>query len=115
MAFVGQCEPNASPSREWVVDLSTRKLRVNNVAVAIGSRAFKIVVKLARSSGEFVSKDDLMRSVWPDAKVVEDGTIRLHVSAIRKALGADRGMLETVTGRGFDAIEAELVRRGVDP
>jgi non-specific serine/threonine protein kinase len=70
------------------------------MAVPIGSRAFEIIEALVRAAGALVTKDDLMRRVWPGI-VVEDNTLQVHISAIRKALGADRGMLKTVSGRGY--------------
>ena len=41
-----------------------------------------------------------MRAVWPGA-IVEDATLWVHISAIRRALGPDRSMLMTVSGRGY--------------
>jgi non-specific serine/threonine protein kinase len=98
---VGQSERDVVESSKWTIDLVTRELRANGVAVPIGSRAFEIIEALVRSDGEIVTKDALMRSAWPGAIIVEDGTIRVHISAIRKALGADRRLLQTVPGRGY--------------
>lgn len=47
-----------------------------------------------------VTKDDLMARVWPGV-IVGENTIQVHMSAVRKALGADRGMLKTSHGRGY--------------
>ena len=41
-----------------------------------------------------------MDRVWPGA-IVEDNTIQFHMSAIRKALGQDRGIFQTAFGRGY--------------
>jgi predicted ATPase/DNA-binding winged helix-turn-helix (wHTH) protein len=87
-------------SGEWEVDLARRELRARGVPVPIGGRAFEIVEVLVQSSGELVSKSDLMDRVWPGA-IVEDNTLQFHISAIRKALGPDRGMLKTASGRGY--------------
>jgi DNA-binding winged helix-turn-helix (wHTH) protein len=38
--------------------------------------------------------------VWPGA-VVEENTLQAQISAIRKALGPDRGLLKTIAGRGY--------------
>ena len=97
---MGQSERDVVESSKWTIDLVTRELRANGVAVPVGSRAFEIIVALVRTDGEIVSKDALVRSAWPGATIVEDGTIRVHISAIRKALGADRRLLQTVPGRG---------------
>ena len=95
-------KPNRAGSNSdgWVVDLALRELRVRGVPVAIGGRAFEIVELLARSAGKLVTKDDLMKTIWPGA-VVEDNTIQVHISAIRRALGPDRGTLKTFSGRGY--------------
>jgi non-specific serine/threonine protein kinase len=95
---VGQSERNIV---EWAIDPVTRELRADGVVVPIGSRAFEMIEALVRSDGEIVAKDVLMRSAWPDSVIVEDGTIRVHISAIRKALGTDRGLLRTIPGHGY--------------
>jgi DNA-binding winged helix-turn-helix (wHTH) protein len=53
-----------------------------------------------QSASELVTKDHLMERVWPGA-VVGEGTLHVHISAVRKALGQDRAMLKTVSGRGY--------------
>ena len=87
----------------WEVDTDRRELRAHGRAVPIGSRAFEIVEKLVRSSGQFVSKDELVAHAWPGA-VVEENTLRVHIHAIRKALGTDRTLLKTDAGRGYRLI-----------
>src|SRR5688500_3709317 len=84
-------------SRGWEGDLTKRELRTNGSAVPIGSRAFEIIETLVLSAGTLVTKEDLTRRVWPGV-IVEDNTVQVHVSAIRKALGQDRGILKTVSG-----------------
>src|SRR4030088_1481356 len=85
---------------EGEVDLARRELRARGVPVPIGGRAFEIVEVLVQSAGELVTKNDLSARIWPGA-IVEDNTLQFHISAIRKALGSDRGMLKTGSGRGY--------------
>ena len=84
----------------WEVDLARRELRAHGIPVPIGGRAFEIIEVLVQSAGELVTKDDVMGRVWPGA-IVEENTLQVHISAIRKALGAERGLLRTVSGRGY--------------
>ena len=84
----------------WEIDLARREMRSNGVAVEIGSRAFEIVEALVLSAGKLVGKYDLMNRVWPGA-AVEENTLQAQISAIRKALGPDRGLLKTIAGRGY--------------
>src|ERR1700761_3700004 len=82
------------------IDLARRELRSAGVAVPLGGRAFDIVSVLVQADGELVSKNDLMDRVWPGT-IVEENALQVHIAAIRKALGADRGMLKTQFGRGY--------------
>jgi predicted ATPase/DNA-binding winged helix-turn-helix (wHTH) protein len=117
-------------SGEWEVDLARRELRARGIPVPIGGRAFEIIEVLVQSAGELVTKNDLMGRVWPGA-IVEDNTLQFHISAIRKALGPDRGILKTASGRGYrllgawkfrqestssvDSIDLEPVRSPAEP
>ena len=92
--------PEVYVSGEWEVDLVRRELRARSIPVTIGSRAFEVMEVLVRSAGEFVTKDNLMDRVWPDV-IVEENTLEVHISAIRRALGPDRRMLQTEYGRGY--------------
>ena len=66
----------------------------------LGGRAFEIVTVLVKSATELVTKDHMMERVWPGA-IVGEGTLHVHISAVRKTLGPDRAMLKTVSGRGY--------------
>ncbi len=98
--MVGQIELRVFEFRGWEVDLARRELRSFGSVVPIGSRAFEIIETLLASDGELVTKDDLMKRVWPGL-VVEDNTIQVHISAIRKVLADDRDILKTIAGRGY--------------
>ena len=97
-------------SGEWEVDLARRELRARGVPVPIGGRAFEIIEVLVQSAGELVTKNDLSDRIWPGA-IVEDNTLQFHISAIRKALGADRGILKTASGRGYRLLGAWTPRQ----
>ena len=69
----------------------------------LGSRAREILLLLVERAGEIVTKGELMGRVWPNT-IVEEGTLRVHIAALRKALGdgqAGIGYVETVTGHGY--------------
>ncbi len=82
-------------------------------AVPIGGRAFDILQALVEAAGPVVPKSDLMDRVWPN-NIVGDNTLQVHISAIRKALGADRALLKTVSGRGYRLLGDWTVRPAPD-
>ncbi len=90
-----------------------RELLAHGVPVALGQRAFEILLLMVSRRGELVTKDELMAEVWPGI-VVEENNIQVHVSALRKVLataGDGERYLLTVAGRGYRfvaPVESEL-------
>ncbi|MBY2995881.1 helix-turn-helix transcriptional regulator [Rhizobium leguminosarum] len=113
---MGQIEIGLFEHSGWELDLEKRELRAMGAPVPLGSRAFEILETLAVSSGRIVTKDELMKRVWP-GMVVEDNTLQVHISAIRRALGKDRDLLRTVSGRGYRLLGewTEPEKRFADP
>jgi predicted ATPase/DNA-binding winged helix-turn-helix (wHTH) protein len=95
--------------QDWEIDLARRELRRRGATVPIGSRAFEIIEILAEGAGDTIGKYDLMDRVWRGA-VVEENALQFHISAVRKAFGADRGMLKTVFGRGYRLLGTWTIR-----
>src|SRR5271170_2917940 len=98
----------------WALDLARRELRTRGVPVPLGNRALQIFVVLVQSAGELVTKDELMARVWPGA-IVEENKLQVHISAIRKALGTDRGTLKTSFGRGYRLVGGWTIREENSP
>src|SRR5258708_7364367 len=91
---------------DFRLDLSRRELSHNGVAVALKGRPLDILCELAAANGEVVTKDALMARVWPGL-VVEENSIQVHISALRKALderSSGKSFVVTVTGRGYRLI-----------
>jgi predicted ATPase/DNA-binding winged helix-turn-helix (wHTH) protein len=71
--------------------------------VALGGRAFALLLALVEHAGELASKETLLALLWPNA-IVEECTLRSHLAAVRRALGCGRDgkrFIVTVSGRGY--------------
>jgi DNA-binding winged helix-turn-helix (wHTH) protein len=77
-----------------------RLLLRDGVKVDIVTRAFDVLWVLVQADGELVSKDQLLDTVWSGV-VVEENNLQAQMSALRRALGADRGMIRTEFGLGY--------------
>jgi len=69
----------------------------------LGSRALEILILLTQRSGQVVSKNELLDRVWPKS-VAQEATLRVHIAALRKALGdGEHGTryVENFSGRGY--------------
>ncbi len=85
---------------------SERVLRREGEALPLGGRALDILIYLAERPGKVIAKQELMDRVWSDV-TVEEGTIRVHVAAIRKALGDGQfgnRYIANIKGRGYSFV-----------
>ncbi len=75
--------------------------------VPLTPKTFQILLVLVRHSQEIVTKDDLLKAVWPDT-FVEEANLSRTIFMLRKALGEssqDRKYILTVPGRGYRLAE----------
>src|SRR5229473_1785429 len=97
-------------------ELSSRErvLRREGVVLPLGSRALDILIYLAQRPGEVIAKQELIDHVWSDV-TVEEGSIRVHVAAIRKALGDGQfgnRYIANIKGRGYSFVGNVVSRAG---
>jgi DNA-binding winged helix-turn-helix (wHTH) protein/TolB-like protein len=80
-----------------------RALLRDQEIVPLTPKVFDMLLTLVESSGQVVSKDSLMKRVWPDT-FVEEGNLTQNISLLRKALGEGQNghqYIETVSRRGY--------------
>jgi DNA-binding winged helix-turn-helix (wHTH) protein len=82
------------------VPLRQRQLLADQVPIELGTRAFDLLLVLLETNGSLVTKEELLNRVWPGI-VVSEGNLKVQVSALRKALGEDRGIIRTEFGLGY--------------
>ena len=89
------------------VDVREGLLQRGGVPVPLTPKAFETLVILLQNRGRLVSKDELLKRVWPDT-FVEDGNLTFNISALRKALGhgSHERYIETVPRRGYRFVAA---------
>ncbi len=93
-----------------------RLIAENDRPLRLGRRAMDILLVLLEHPGEVVGKAQLMARVWPDT-VVEEISLRVHIAALRKALGDGQNgqrFIVTVAQRGYSFV-APLLQAGESP
>jgi DNA-binding winged helix-turn-helix (wHTH) protein len=88
----------------------SRELLVDGAPAPLGGRASEVLAVLIAARGQLVTKDDLLSRVWPVTTVGEN-CLQFQISSLRKALGDDRDLIKTVSGRGYRFV-AELTNEG---
>src|ERR1700755_1975652 len=83
-----------------------RTLLEDDRQVRVGGRALDILIDLVENAATVVGKDELMARVWSDV-TVDEGSLRVHIAALRRALGdgrAGRRFIVNVPGRGYSFV-----------
>jgi len=93
---------------EFRVDPLDRTLRRNDCPVVLNRRAFDVLLYLVQNPGRVVTKEELLKSIWPDA-FVDENNLTQSMSVLRRALEEHPGQnnyIATLPGRGYQFIAA---------
>jgi len=85
------------------MDPDKQVLLRGNDPVAVTPKAFETLLALVRRSRDVVSKEELLKEVWPDS-IVEESNLSQNIFLLRKALGdtaENRRYIVTLPGRGY--------------
>jgi TolB-like protein/DNA-binding winged helix-turn-helix (wHTH) protein/Tfp pilus assembly protein PilF len=85
------------------LDLAERVLRRNSKPIALTPKAFEVLCLLVERHGFALTKEEMMRQIWPDS-FVDESNLAQHIFQLRKALGGnpdDDAFIETVPRRGY--------------
>ena len=85
------------------VDARERRLLRNGEVVPLRPKVFDVLLVLVQNSGHILSKDEVMKLVWPNT-AVEEGNIARNISTLRNALDErprESQYIETVPWRGY--------------
>src|SRR5215218_8089977 len=84
------------------LDLTNHILLRDGNTVSLTPKALDTLVVLVRNKGRILTKDELLKAVWPET-FVEEGTLAQNIFTLRKALGGSEGKqyIETIPKRGY--------------
>src|SRR5262245_23071866 len=99
----------ASPSRDvyafgpYRLDPAEHRLLRDGQRISLSPKAFDLLAALVSRASHLVTKEQLLREVWPGT-FVEEANLSYTVSLLRRALGDEREpyrYVETVPKRGY--------------
>jgi TolB-like protein/DNA-binding winged helix-turn-helix (wHTH) protein len=88
---------------EFALDPKKRTLTWDASTVHLTPKTFDILLFLVRNPNRVVSKQELMKAVWPDTHV-EEGNLTFNVSVLRKTLAEyapDNQLIVTLARQGY--------------
>ncbi len=84
------------------LNLTTREVRCNDVAVALAPREFSVLEFLMRHPGHVFNSDDILNSVWQSSSDATAAAVRTTILRLRNKLTiGDSSIIKTVHGVGY--------------
>ncbi|WP_270936070.1 winged helix-turn-helix domain-containing protein, partial [Falsiroseomonas oryzae] len=84
--------------QDCVLRPSLRQVLRGGVPLALGARAYDLLLHLVSNAGRVLGRDEVMLAVWGDV-VVGDNNLNVQVATLRQLLGRDAVL--TIPGRGL--------------
>lgn len=93
-----------------LLDGATRMLEGTHGRAWLSPTEYRILRRMLASPGRLLSRRDLIEAAWPPGRFVDDKTVDVHVSKLRKALYIATGekIIQTVRANGFIANFSKL-------
>ena len=93
---------------ELKISLSEMQVFRNDQLIKLGPKEFKLLTLLAERPGHIFSRQKLLDTVWGDGIFIEDRTVDVHMSRLRKALRineTDTDLIRTVRDGGYGLLK----------
>ncbi|HCE43926.1 MAG TPA: hypothetical protein DET40_10295 [Lentisphaeria bacterium] len=74
---------------ELEIDFGNRKVRVADQEINVTPTEYSILSYLARNPGRIVTQERILKEIWGPISDAESGSLRVHVSSLRKKIESD--------------------------
>ena len=84
-----------------VIDKTRKQLKVDDDEVELTRKEYEILLMLTNSTDRYISRDEILNSIWGDDVIVSERTIDVHITRLRKKLGIYGKYLVGRSGYGY--------------
>src|ERR1700690_1900830 len=105
---MNEAQAHSYEFEDFRVEVGQRLLFRQGNPVRLTPKVFDTLLLLVQRKGEVISKDELMKEVWPDT-TVEENNLTQNISTLRRILGENPGenrYIATVPGQGYRFVPA---------
>lgn len=85
---------------EFELVLSSRAFLRNGARLPLSPKAFEVLTHLVSNPGRVLTKEEILKAVWPES-FVEESNLAQHISSLRKILANRSSYIVTIPGRGY--------------
>src|SRR5262252_293985 len=102
----------------YTLDVAHNSLRAADREVTLRRKSLELLRYLAENPGRLVTKEELLKAIWPDVVVTEESLTHC-VSEVRQAIGdIKQTIIATVPRRGYRfaaAVSRTVANAGAPP
>lgn len=96
-----QQEDDVCEYRNIRIDEASHIVTVDGAEVALTRKEFKLLCDLMHNQGRVLTRDQIMEQVWGFDYGGATRTVDIHINTLRKKLGDDGSLIQTVRGVGY--------------
>lgn len=88
---------------KFVLDISKSRIERENKRAELTANELKIIRYLVKNKGRIVSREDIMNDLWDSEAFIDDNTLTVNITRIRKKLDEIglQNIIETKRGQGY--------------
>mgnify|MGYP000762209614 FL=1 len=88
---------------KFVLDISKSRIERENKRAELTANELKIIKFLVKNKGKIVSREDIMNDLWDSEAFIDDNTLTVNITRIRKKLDEIglQNIIETKRGQGY--------------
>lgn len=86
---------------QFVIDLDLKEVIINGESIALTKTEFEILVVLAQKPDNVFSRENIIDKVWKETPFITERTVDVHVTRLRKKLGAYAFVITNRSGYGY--------------
>jgi len=93
----------------FILNLAEAKLLYQDKSIELTKNEYRILQTLFEANGGLVSREDIMRRLWESELFIDDNTLTVNMTRLRKKLEKEQipEMIETKKGIGYRLRKAE--------
>lgn len=95
------CGPTTITYRTLVMDLSKKRVSINEAEVSLTKKEFEILRLFLENQGRVFSREEMLNRVWSDEVYVLDRTIDVNITRLRRKIGDYGKCIVTRLGYGY--------------
>ena len=84
-----------------IIDIELKEVQIDSNKIALTKTEFEILVLLAKHKEKIFSREDIIDSVWHETPYITERTVDVHITRLRKKLGAYAFFISNRQGYGY--------------